>query len=68
MKFLLEVYKHSETFQTFAENATVGHKEVAVFLDALTSLDGKLNDVTLKFLKVLGENKRFIFVHEIAEK
>ena len=35
MKFLSELYDHSETFKMFTENASVGQKEVEIFKEAI---------------------------------
>ena len=67
MKYLNEIYKNSESFRHFTENQGVGAKEMKQFNKALTET-APFHDVTLKFLEVLAENKRLIYVAEIAEK
>ena len=67
MKFLGELYSHSESFKLFTENASVGMKEVKLFNAALQEC-GDYDPVTIRFIEVLAENKRFMFIKEISEK
>mmetsp|Transcript_114918 Transcript_114918/g.159491 ORF Transcript_114918/g.159491 Transcript_114918/m.159491 type:complete len:232 (-) Transcript_114918:99-794(-) len=67
MKYLSEIYKNSEAFKQFTENQGVGANEVKQLNQALTET-APFHDVTLKFLEVLAENKRLIYIDEIAEK
>ncbi len=65
--FLGELYHNSETFQQFTQNAGVGLKEIRLFNESLKST-GDFNDVTYKFIEVLAENKRLMYISEITEK
>ena len=67
MKFLAELYSHSESFQMFTQNAGVGMKEIRQFNQGLQET-GDFNKVTFRFIEVLAENKRLMFIKEIAEK
>lgn len=67
MKFLGELYTHSESFQLFTQNAGVGMKEIKQFNQGLSET-GDFNKVTYRFIEVLAENKRLMFIKEIAEK
>ena len=67
MKFLSELYQNSESFQQFTLNAGVGHKEVKQFNEALKSL-GDFNELTIRFIEILVENKRFMYFQEVAKK
>lgn len=67
MKYLSEIYKHSEEFRQFTENQGVGYKEIQLLNQALKET-APFTDVTIKFLTVLAENKRLIYISEIAEK
>jgi F0F1-type ATP synthase delta subunit len=67
MKYLGELYKNSEGFQLFTENAGMGIREVRQFNQALQEL-GDFSPVTLRFIEVLAENKRLMFVSDVAEK
>lgn len=67
MMYLSELYKHSEMFRHFTENAGVGLKEIQELNKALQSV-AEFNDVTMHFLTVLAENKRLIYIKEIAGK
>ena len=67
MKFLSELYENSESFKSFTENAGVGLKEVRQFNAALQEI-GDFNHLTIKFIEVLAENKRLLYIKEIADK
>ena len=67
MKFLGELYQNSESFQLFTQNAGVGVKEIRAFNAGLQET-GDFNKVTIRFIEVLAENKRLMFIKEIAEK
>jgi F0F1-type ATP synthase delta subunit len=51
----------------FTENAGVGGKEIKLFNQALTEV-GDFEKVTLRFIEVLAENKRLVYIKEIADK
>lgn len=67
MKFLGELYANSESFQLFTQNAGVGIKEIKQFNQNLRET-GDFNDVTIRFIEVLAENKRLMFIKEVSEK
>ena len=67
MKFLGELYTHSESFQLFTQNAGVGVKEIKQFNAGLQE-SGDFSAVTIRFIEVLAENKRLMFIKEVAEK
>jgi ATP synthase F1 delta subunit len=67
MKFLGELYQNSESFQLFTQNAGVGIKEIRQFNVGLQEA-GDFHQVTLRFIEVLAENKRLMFIKEVAEK
>jgi len=67
MKFLGELYANSESFQMFTLNAGVGVKEIKLFNSSLQET-GDFHKVTLRFIEVLAENKRLMFIKEVAEK
>ena len=67
LKFLQEMYKHSDQFRLFTENGGVGANEIAELNKALKET-APFSDTTLRFLTVLAENKRLNFIDEIAEK
>lgn len=69
MVYLAQLYQHSESFQLFTQNAGVGLKETKLFNNSLKEISGNdISAVTIKFLEVLGENKRLMFIKEVAEK
>jgi F-type H+-transporting ATPase subunit O len=67
MKFLAEMYSNSESFQMFTQNAGVGLKEIKLFNAGLQEA-GDFHKVTIRFIEVLAENKRLMFIKEVAEK
>lgn len=67
MKFLSELYTNSESFQLFTQNAGVGVKEIKIFNKSLQET-GDFHNVTIRFIEVLAENKRLMFIKEVAEK
>lgn len=67
MKYLGELYSHSEAFQLFTQNAGVGMREIRKFNENLKET-GDFHQVTFRFIEVLAENKRLMFIKEVAEK
>jgi ATP synthase F1 delta subunit len=67
MKFLGELYQHSESFQMFTQNAGVGMKEIRLFNIGLQET-ADIHKVTIRFIEVLAENKRLMYIKAIAEK
>ena len=67
MMFLQQIYANSEMFRQFTENGGVGSKEIAQFNTALTEI-APFSPLTLRFLTVLAENKRFYSIDVIATK
>jgi ATP synthase F1 delta subunit len=65
--YLSELYKHSQSFRSFTENAGVGIKEIKLLNEALLET-APFNPLTIHFLTVLAENKRLDCIHEIAGK
>ena len=68
MMFLGQLFENSESFQQFTQNAGVGMKEIKAFNQALQDTGAEFNAVTIKFIEVLAENKRLMFIKEITEK
>merc|ERR1719327_966143 len=67
MMYLAELYKESEQFRLFTENAGVGAKEIRQ-LNAALQETAPFHETTMHFLTVLAENKRLDCVAEIAYK
>lgn len=65
--YLQALYKNSETFKLFTQNAGVGIKEINLFNEALNSVT-MLHPVTTKFLVVLAENKRLSWLEDVADR
>jgi ATP synthase F1 delta subunit len=68
MMFLGELFKNSESFQQFTQNAGVGVKEIKAFNQSLKDTGADFSPVTLRFIEILAENKRLMFIEEITEK
>ena len=62
-----QLYSNSESFRLFTENAGVGEKEIKLLNKALQET-APFSDITFHFLTVLAENKRLMFIKDIAEK
>ena len=67
MKYLAELYDNSEDFKLFTENAGVGLREIRIFNEGLQQM-GSFNTITIKFIEVLAENKRLVFLRDVCEK
>lgn len=67
MVYLSSVYEKSESFRTFADNAGLNSKQINSFVEDLSSC-GNFCKSTLVFLDLVGKNKRFMYVNEIAKK
>lgn len=65
--YLSELYTHSESFRQFTENAGVGLKEIKLLNNALLET-ASFHETTIHFLTVLAENKRLIYIKDIAGK
>jgi ATP synthase F1 delta subunit len=65
--YIQQLYDNSESFKMFTQNAGVGAKEIRLFNDALNNL-GQFHPLTIKFLEVLAENKRLIYISGIAHR
>lgn len=67
MTYLSELYANSEIFRQFTENSGVGRKEISELNAALLET-APFHATTMRFLEVLAENKRLIFIKDIASK
>lgn len=67
MMYLAELYRESEQFRLFTENAGVGAKEIRQLNEALLET-APFHETTIHFLTVLAENKRLDCIAEIAQK
>lgn len=65
--YLKQIYENSESFKLFTQNAGVGAKEIRLFNQALNNL-GTFHPLTIRFLEVLAENKRLIYISGIAQR
>lgn len=51
----------------FTQNGGVGGREIKLFNDALNSV-GTFHPLTMKFLEVLAENKRLVYIGGICDR
>ena len=51
----------------FTQNGGVGRREITQFNEALQSV-ATFNPLTIKFLEILAENKRLVFIDGIASR
>lgn len=65
--YIQQMYDNSESFKLFTQNAGVGAKEIRLFNEALNGL-GDFHPLTIRFLEVLAENKRLIYIRGIAQR
>jgi len=68
MVFLGQLFDNSESFQLFTQNAGVGMKEIKAFNQGLKETGADFSPVTFRFIEILAENKRLMFIKEITEK
>jgi F0F1-type ATP synthase delta subunit len=68
MMFLGELYDNSISFQQFTQNAGVGMKEIKAFNQGLADTGADFSPVTIRFIEVLAENKRLMYIKEVTEK
>ena len=67
MVYLGEIFSQSETFRLFTQNGGVGKIEITKFNDALKGM-ADFHPTTLKFLEILAENKRLVFIDGIVKR
>jgi F-type H+-transporting ATPase subunit O len=67
MVYLSHMYKHCEHFRLFTENNGIGLNQVKQ-LNAALADTAHFDEVTFKFLIVLAESKRLIYLDEISKK
>ena len=58
IRFLSDMYKNSLGFKALTGNTGISSKQVKLLGEALTEI-GDVQEITLKFVEVLCENKRF---------
>lgn len=61
------MYNNSETFRLFTQNGGIGRVEIEKFNAALSSV-ATFHPLTLKFLTILAENKRLVYINGIASR
>lgn len=67
MKYIINLYENLESFRIFADNSGLNASQIYSFSQELGRC-GEFCATTLKFCDLLGKNKRFMFINEIAKK
>lgn len=67
ISFIKEMYDNSETFRLFTMNGGIGKREMTKFNEGLMSI-AEFNPLTIKFLVILAENKRLVYIHGISTR
>jgi F-type H+-transporting ATPase subunit O len=65
--YISQMFDNCESFRLFTQNAGVGTKEIGLFNEALQGI-GEFHPLTIKFLEVLAENKRLVYISGIAQR
>lgn len=65
MAYIELLNKHSEEFNDFTNNAGVGSTQIRQFTDALVEVAG-IQPVTVRFIEVLSENKKLMYLKLIS--
>lgn len=56
-----------ESFRIFADNSGLSSSQISTFISELRQA-GELCETTVKFMDLLGKNKRFMYICDIAKK
>lgn len=67
MVYIADLYNDSETFRTFANNSGLNSNQINSFFQ-IVSESGEFCKSTIAFADLLGKNKRFMFINEVANK
>jgi ATP synthase F1 delta subunit len=67
MKYIISLYEKLESFRIFADNSGLNASQIYSFSEELARC-GEFCGTTLKFCDLLGKNKRFMYINEIAKK
>lgn len=67
MKYITTIYENLESVRIFCDNSGLNSNQINSFCQELGRA-GEFSPTTLKFLDLLGKNKRFMYVNEIAKK
>jgi ATP synthase F1 delta subunit len=66
-QYLSDLYDNSEDFRLFTQNAGIGASEMRAFNNGLKDV-APFHEQTFKFLEILAENKRLVYLKGIAER
>lgn len=67
MKYVSHLYENLPSFRIFADNSGLNASQIYSFSEELAKC-GDLCSTTLKFCDLLGKNKRFMYINDIAKK
>jgi len=66
ISYLKELHDNSEDFKNFTMNGGVGLREITAFNIALQEV-ATFHPLTIKFLEILAENKRLLYIDGICK-
>lgn len=67
MLFIKDIYSTSELFRTFSANSGLNANQINHVMSEIGK-SAEFTNSTIAFIDLLGQNKRFMFIKEIAEK
>lgn len=67
MKYINNLYENLESFRIFADNSGLNSTQIYSFVQEMGKC-GDFCETTLKFCDLVGKNKRFMYINEIAKK
>lgn len=67
MLFIKDIYTTSELFRTFSANSGLNANQINHVMSEIGK-SADFTNSTIAFIDLLGQNKRFMFIKEIAEK
>ena len=67
MKYINNLYENLQSFRIFADNSGLNASQIYSFAQELAKA-GEFCSTTLKFCDLLGKNKRFMYINDIAKK
>jgi F-type H+-transporting ATPase subunit O len=67
MKYINNLYENIESFRIFADNSGLNAAQIYSFVQEMGTC-GEFCETTLKFCDLVGKNKRFMYINEIAKK
>lgn len=67
MSYINEMYETTQFFRIFCDNSGLNASQISKISEELGK-QGEFSKTTMRFLNLLGENKRYMYVNEVAKK